>query len=137
MFANALRLRVLLRQSDRVNPSIEMQKIVSDPTTYPLFTSNADQATLQYLATKENAHPSYRGNVSNYSSSFKLAYNMETQLKAINDPRIILFAMPTSASASTNDPQYFGVPNGITDAAANSWNGGPQYQSAPGLLWAP
>ena len=137
MFANALHLRILLRQSDRVNPSDEMQKIISAPSTYPLFASNADQAALQYLATKENAHPCYRGNVSNYSSSYKLSYNMETQLKAINDPRLALFAMPTPASSGTNTPQYFGVPNGISDAAANVWNGGTSYQSAPGLMWAP
>jgi hypothetical protein len=137
MFANALRLRVLLRQCDRVDPSSEMQKIVSDPTTYPLFTSNSDQAALQYLETKENAHPCYNGNVSNYSSSFKLSYNMEIQLKAINDPRLALYAMPTSSSSSTDNPQYFGVPNGITDAAISVWNGGALNQSAPGLLWAP
>ncbi len=137
MFANALRLRVLLRQSDRVDPSAEMQKIVNDPATYPLFTSNADQAALQYLATKENAHPCYNGNVSNYSTSFKLSYNMELQLKAINDPRLALYGMPTPASSNTSDPQYSGVPNGITDAAINVWNGGASNQSAPGLLWAP
>ncbi len=137
MFANALRLRVLLRQCDRVNPSAEMQKMVSDPVKYPLFASHADQAALQYLATRENAHPTYRGNVSDYASSCRLSYNMELRLKAINDPRLAVYAMPTSATINTNNPQYFGVPNGIGDAAVNAWNGGTANHSPLGLLWAP
>ncbi len=137
MFANALRLRVLLRQCDRVDPSAEMQKIVSDPVKYPLFASHADQAALQYLATRENAHPAYNGNVSDYASSCRLSYNMELRLKAINDPRIAVYAMPTPATINTNNPQYFGVPNGITDAAVNAWNGGTANHSPAGLLWAP
>lgn len=137
MFANALHLRVLLRQCDRVNPSTEMQKIVNDPVKYPLFTSNANQAALQYLGSKENAHPAYSGNVSDYASSSRLSYNMELQLRAINDPRITVYAMPTAASINTNNPQYSGVPNGITDAAVNAWNGGTSNHSPCGLLWAP
>lgn len=137
MFANGLRLRVLLRQSARINPSSEMQKIISSPEKYPLFSSHNDQAALQYLETKENAHPAYRGNVSDYANSFRLSYTMEKQLKTISDPRIAAYAMPTPATANSANPQYYGVPNGISDADVNAWNGGSLNHSAPGLLWAP
>lgn len=134
-FANGLRLRILLRQSGRVNPSAEMQKIVSSPSTYPLFTGNQDQAALQYLADIGNEHPSYRGNVSDWASSTRLSYTMETVLKDLNDPRLAVFALPTPASANTGTPEYGGVPNGIQDI--EQWNGGSSNHSAIGLLWAP
>ena len=136
-FANGLRLRILLRQSDRQDPSTAMQAMVSDPSKYPLFTSHEDQAALQYLETSENAHPAFDGNVSDWSSSSstRLSYKMEGILKAMNDPRIAAFALPTSATIGTENPEYFGVPNGVLDVS--DWNGGVQNHSLIGLLWAP
>lgn len=134
-FANGLRLRILLRQSGRIDPSIEMEKIVNNPSQYPLFTSHTDQAALQYLATLANAHPSYQGNVSDWASSTRISTNMETILKSMNDPRLAVFAMPTPATINTDTPEYGGVPNGIQDVEA--WNGGSSNHSPIGLLWAP
>ncbi|MFD2789869.1 hypothetical protein KCTC52924_03650 [Arenibacter antarcticus] len=134
-FANGLRLRILMRQSGRVDPSPEMRKIIGNPTVYPLFTSFLDQAALQYLTEFENEHPSFRGNVSDWASSTRLSVTMEKVLKDLNDPRLAVFAMPTPASAGTATPQYGGVPNGIKDI--QQWNGGSVNHSAVGLLWAP
>lgn len=136
-FANGLRLRMLLRQSDRKDPSAEMQKIVSDPSTYPLFTSHEDQAALQYLEVQANAHPAYGGNVSDWASSAstRLSHNIEVILKSMNDPRIAVFALPTAATIDTDNPEYFGVPNGESDVS--DWNGGVSNHSLMGLLWAP
>lgn len=136
-FANGLNLRILLRQSGRKDPSAGMQKIVSDPGTYPLFTSHLDQAALQYLTPTSNAHPAYRGNVSDWSSSSstRLGYNMEVILNSMNDPRITAFALPTSATSDSDDPEYAGVPNGYQ--STEDWNGGVSHQSLMGLLFAP
>lgn len=134
-FANGLRLRILMRQSGRVDPSVEMQKIVGNATAFPLFTSHLDQAALQYLTEFGNEHPSFRGNVSDWASSTRLSSTMETVLKDRNDPRLAVFAMPTPASAGTGTPEYGGVPNGIQ--SVEQWNGGPANHSAIGLLWAP
>src|SRR5690606_23635766 len=97
-FANGLRLRILMRQSGRVDPSAEMQKTVGSPAAFPLFTSHQDQASLQYQTKFGNEHPSLRGTVSDWASSTRLSYNMETILKDRNDPRLAVFAMPTPAS---------------------------------------
>jgi hypothetical protein len=134
-FANSLSLRILMRQSDRVDPSASMQIIISNPTTFPLFTGNHDQAALQYLSEIGNEHPSFRGNVSAWASSSRLSTTMETVLKGLNDPRLAVFAMPTPATANTGSPQYGGVPNGIQDI--EQWNGGSTNHSPIGLLWAP
>src|SRR5690606_17157904 len=134
-FANGLRLRILMRQSGRVDPSAEMQKIVGSPAAFPLFTSHQDQAALQYLTEFGNEHPSFRGNVSDWASSTRLSYNMETILKDRNDPRLAVFSMPTPASAGTGTPEYGGVPKGIQ--SIEQWNGGPPNHSAIGLLCPP
>jgi SusD/RagB-like outer membrane lipoprotein len=136
-FANGLRLRMLLRQSDRKDPSAEMQKIVGNPSANPLFTSHEDQAALQYLTETNTAHPAFRGNVSDWSSSSstRLCTTMELILKGMNDPRIAAFALPTSASAGTGTPEYGGVPNGIIDPSQHA--GGVLHHSLIGLLWAP
>ncbi len=56
-FANSLSLRLLLRQSKKIDPSDQMQKIVNNPTKYPIFESNDDHATLTYLNQFPNLFP--------------------------------------------------------------------------------
>ena len=138
-FANGLQLRILLRQSDRKDPSVQMQKMMNDPATYPLFASHEEQAALQYLETETNANPLYRGNVSDWasSSSTRLAFTMDSILKSMNDPRIAAFALPTSASVDNDSVEYHGVPNGLNPGDAGNWNGGVLNQSLLGLLMAP
>lgn len=129
-FANSLRMRCLLRISDRVNPTAAMTAIVSDPVKNPLFTSNADQAALQYRNELGNEFPRYRGTYGESASE-----NLVNTLKSLNDPRLYVFAQPTAATAGSANPQYVGVPNGI--ANEDTFNGGPDNQSLPGLIWAP
>ncbi len=129
-FANSLKLRCLLRISDRQDPSAQMQAIVSDPVTYPLFSGNADQAALQYLNELNNEFPRYRGTFGESASE-----NMVNILKGLNDPRLFVFAQPTPATDGSANPEYVGVPNGIPDES--TFNGGTANQSLPGLLWAP
>ena len=137
-FANSLSLRILLRQSGRKDPSVEMQKIIGNPSTYPIFTSYKDQAALQYLNKRENAHPIFLKQPSNWQGSEQLTQNLEVILKSMNDPRLAVFAMPTPASVTAGGPpQYFGVPNGMQQAETTNWNGGVNNQSTLGLLWAP
>lgn len=130
-FANSLRLRCLLRISDRKDPTAAMSEIVSNPATYPLFTSYQEQAALQYLTEFGNEFPRYRGNGFGQSAS----QTMVNILKDLNDTRLRVFAQPTPASAGSATPVYVGVPNGIADES--TFNGGTANQSLPGLMWAP
>jgi hypothetical protein len=119
--ANGLRLRLLLRQSERVDPAAEMQKIVSDPATYPLFTSYTDQAALEYLAdTPANESPFYRSG--NGGTNTKVSKQLVDFLKMTNDKRLYVYALPTPASSEIDkngnrpDPSkfvYAGDLNGI------------------------
>ncbi|MFZ6014568.1 MAG: SusD/RagB family nutrient-binding outer membrane lipoprotein, partial [Bacteroidota bacterium] len=131
-FANSLRVRAAMRISDRVDPTAVLQQIMSDPNAYPIFESFQDQAALQYIDEFGNQFPRYRA-----QNSSGVSQSLIDRLKAINDPRIHVFAQPTPTSA-TGQPAnfvYAGVPNGITDAQEAAFNGGPANQSVVGLLW--
>lgn len=144
-FANSLRLRILMRLSDRQDPTQAMQAIVSNPSQNPIFENLSDQAALQYLQDVPNQHPLF----TNRSGSFdevRLSEKMENVLKDLNDPRLFAYAQPTTSSAAgVVGPvsAYEGVPNGLGDEEALKYapsgdpsKGGSNYLSRVGLLWA-
>lgn len=135
--STGLMIRLLMRQSEQVDPSISLNKILSNPTAYPLFSSHEDQAALQYIAdTRGNAMPLFLKSNSDYATSTRVSKNLVDHLKLLNDPRLPVFALPTQASVTGTNPdprdfEYVGAVNG---------NGpllDPKEYSAPGMLWAP
>lgn len=128
-----------MRISDRKDPSVELNAIVSNPSQYPIFESYSDQAALQYLDEFGNTFPRYNeSNLGVFTTSTHVTENLVNRLKALNDPRIHVLAQPTPATVSGNPAnfQYMGVPNGITDGAEGAYNGGANNQSNMGLLWS-
>lgn len=134
-FANSLRLRLLLRQSERVDPSAAMREIVSNPAEYPIFESNEDQAALQYRPEDPNQWPLYTTRAGSYDE-LRLSAKMEATLKAYDDPRLRVYAQPTTNSADTGQPEYTGVLNGLNDEEALIYKGGSNFVSRVGLLFA-
>lgn len=141
-FANSLRLRLLMRISDRQDPSIAMQEIVSNPSNYPIFEGNEDAAVIQWNA--DNPQPKYETRSGSYDE-VRLSLTLETRLKELNDRRLIVFAQPTTNSGegiySENLENYVGMPNGLNDenALAYSPTGNPEesgsnYISRIGVL---
>ncbi len=134
--ANSLRLRYLLRISDRVDTKAEMQAIVNDPVTYPVFESNADNATLKYLETPPNQWPLFTTRVGSFDE-FRLSKTLGDYLSSIQDPRLEVIARPTENSVAGGGPPVIaGIPNGLEDTQALSYNGGPQNVSRVGLTFA-
>lgn len=140
-FANSLRLRLLLRMSAKKNVAADMAAIVSNPTAYPIFTSNADNAALSYLGSAPNNHPinENRKTRDDHRVSKTL---IDMLYKEVDSPdwRVSLYA---SLTDGTGD--YDGLPNGLrsSDAANYADNGlkntskiGSFYTqaSAPGML---
>jgi len=136
-FANGLRLRLLLRMSGVIGAKIdvgtEMNTIVSDPATYPLFASNDDQAALEFTDELNNEFPAYHNPP---IGDYHLSTTFETNLKDLNDPRIAFFAMPTPASYGSNNPVYAGVPNCI-GTIESTYNGGSNNQSQESPILMP
>jgi hypothetical protein len=138
-FANGLSLRLLMRESAKVDVSSTMTAIVNDPAKYPLFGSFGDQAALQFNDDREaNYSPFY--NASNFSTETKVSKQLIDTLKAFNDKRLRVYALPTPNSSATG-------PNGArpdTSAFiyAGELNGTGKFADANvsspmGMLWMP
>ncbi|MGB3851786.1 MAG: SusD/RagB family nutrient-binding outer membrane lipoprotein [Tunicatimonas sp.] len=135
--ANSLRLRVLLRQSNQVDPSAAMEAILNDPNA-PIFTSNDDQAVFNYLASAPNQQPLYTTRSGSFDE-YRLSKLLENTLKGLNDNRLHVYAQPTSdaeAGLVGEEEAYQGVPNGLADESALVFNGGSNFVSQVGLLYA-
>lgn len=134
--ANSLRLRLLMRLSKKRNVNADMQAIVANPSTSPIFTSNDDNAELKYLAdVPANQWPLYGARVGSFDE-FRVSKTLSDRLTAINDPRLNVFGRPSQKSVAAGSPKIEGIPNGLGDVAALNYNGGPQGVSRVGYAYA-
>lgn len=134
-FANSLRIRYLMRISGKTNVAADLQAIVSDPVTFPVFSGNGDNAALVYSSAAPNQWPLYGSRVGSFDE-FRLSKTLGDALSAMSDPRLAVFARPTQNSVTQGSPVIAGVPNGLEDTQALSYNGGPQGVSRVGLSFA-
>lgn len=140
--ANSLRVRYLMRISDRVDVSADLQAIMSDPANNPVFEGspgkwNEDNAVYTYLSNSPDQFPLYSTRIGSFNE-FRASKTMMDKLVGLNDVRYKVFFRPTpetEATASTADDVYVGIPNGMDDVSALTYNGGPQFQSRIGILY--
>lgn len=129
--ANSLRLRCLMRISNKVDVKSAMVEIISSPQQYPLFESNEDNAALSYLPAFPNQWPIHTYRVGSFDE-YRLSKTLGETLKALNDPRLEVLARPTAATAGTDHAEHIGVPNGLNDAEALAYHGGSNNISRMG-----
>jgi hypothetical protein len=121
-FANSLRLRLLLRMSDRNSTLVtnEMTKmLVTNAADYPIFTSNADNASLAYLGSSPNNNPinENRKTRDDHRVSATLIDIMYTN-NVFVDWRVVAYA-----ELAEGPQDFVGLPNGLTSAKAAAYNG--------------
>ncbi len=143
--ANSLRLRALMRLSKRIDPSSAMQAIVNDPSGSPIIASNDDNAALQHLPDVPNQHYLFTTRSGSFDE-YRLSTTMERVLKDYNDPRLFVYAQPTTDSGAglVGEPEdYAGVPNGLADEDAYGYSptgdpnkGGSNFISNVGMLFS-
>lgn len=139
-FANSLRLRLLMRRSDRVNPTADMTAIFGDPATYPVFEGVEDNAALKYLGSAPNNNPinENRKTRDDHRVSKTLVDYLYTEAPS-PDYRVSVYA------ELDGNNEYEGLPNGMLSNDAANYNGnGLKYTSkigsyfsnatAPGML---
>jgi hypothetical protein len=118
-FANSLRMRLLLRMSgkDAATATAELTKMVGDPSTYPIFESNDDNAALKYLGSAPNNHPmnENRKTRDDHRVSKTLVDMMWTNSPNL-DYRICIYAERIGNS-------FEGMPNGLTSSKALAYKG--------------
>lgn len=135
--ANSLRIRYLMRISDRRDVSADLSAIVNNPEDFPVFTSNDDHAVYTYQAESPNQFPLFTYRIGSFNE-FRASKTLTDKLKATDDPRLYIFVRPTpatEATPTTADDQYVGIPNGMADVEALTYNGGPEFQSRIGPLF--
>jgi hypothetical protein len=135
--ANALRLRYLLRISGRKDVSSAMETILANSQENPLFESNADNATYSFSPNAPDQFPILALRVASFNE-YRASQTLVNTLAAYNDPRLFVYFRPTPATETTANPsddQYLGIPNGMTEVRAATYNGGPDFQSRVGPLF--
>jgi hypothetical protein len=121
-FANSLRLRYLLRLSNKaeVNAPTEINTIVSNPATYPIITENNEAAVYDFTGVSPNIS-SLAVQAMPVFSGLSMSKRIQDVFASYNDPRVdFFFIRPVNA---TRFPNHEGVPNGIPREQAQSWNG--------------
>ncbi|MBK7870340.1 MAG: SusD/RagB family nutrient-binding outer membrane lipoprotein [Saprospiraceae bacterium] len=131
--ANSLRVRYLMRISNKRDVSAELKSIVGDPKQ-PVFGSNADNAVYDYLASAPDQFPQFTNRIGSFNE-FRASKTAVDMLKTLNDDRMFIFFRPTPATEGSASPVYEGIPNGLADAEALQYNGGPQNHSRIGELY--
>lgn len=146
-FANTLLIRYAMYMSDVAPDSTKalLTEILSDPDTYPIMESNADNAYFHYDGNQ------YRSCMYSLSASkideAPFSNVFVERLITLKDPRLPVYARPvqfTHTDASKNvlpsnpgTDKYAGHLYGITtdNAYASSWNEGANYASKLGTYF--
>ncbi len=88
-FANSLRVRLLMRTSNVVNIGDQLQEIINNPASHPLFESNADNAIYHYSGALPDISPFSRGVGREYSYFLGVpTTHFVRELQDNDDPRI-------------------------------------------------
>jgi len=108
-FANSLRLRLAIHLS-KADPTKAASEAAA-AVAAGVFTSNADNAQLMYLATSPNRNPIY--NDAQGRDDYGMSKTFVDSLTSFADPRLPVFAQTNPAGTG-----YQGLPNGLNDGEA-------------------
>ncbi len=118
-FFNSLRFKLLNRQAHKVaSSSAEMQAMLDDPATYPMMTSNDEIAQLAYGAVPTN-NPWNDILIQQGRTDWNINSTLVDKLKAYNDPRLEVYAVPGSLAGGN----ITGHPSGLPGEIATKFNG--------------
>lgn len=103
-FANSLRLRLLLRISKRdgeVNVKEQINAILADPTRYPLFKDNTDNAVFKYPGTFPYFNPYYNARTLDWREGTYFTKFFLDKMNAVKDPRRSIWAIPVTVDGQS------------------------------------
>lgn len=134
---NSFHLRILINLSKRasdLNVASRFQKIISDPTTYPIFESNADNMERHYGNEQNNFYEFNPGNYGFNRNRNIMGSTYLDLLKELNDPRIYEVADPAPALYDPSNPDDL---DAYVGADTGAEQGPIQVASDNGLLSYP
>jgi hypothetical protein len=106
-FANSLKIRILMRQSAKLNVNAAVAQIFGNPTEYPVFENVADQATLVYNNNTDLYYwfiqnPPADGSGVDFNGDGRVSDVLVNMLASKNDPRLQIYTSPTKNSYNAN-----------------------------------
>ncbi len=117
-FASSLKVRYLIRISKKVNVTAALQILL---TQNNLFRNNSDNAVIPFLASAPNQWFLINEREGRYAD-VRMSYTSENILVGLNDARLGVYFKPTASSATTSNPVYKGLPNGLSRASQNAYD---------------
>ena len=96
-FCNSLRLRLLLRISQKdgeINVNEQINNILTNPSLYPVFESNSDEAILMFPGTFPYFNPYYNARTLGWRDGTYFTIYFLNNLNAIEDPRRDVWVIP-------------------------------------------
>ncbi len=116
-FTNSLRLRLANRQAAKkpTESRAVIAEIMGDPATYPIFSSNADNAVLKHTTNRPSNNEWHEAMIQGNRTDWNVGKTLIDRLLALNDTRVEVYAQPVSPGV------YAGIPNGLPDADATTY----------------
>lgn len=121
-YCNSMRLRLAMRISG-VSPELAKQtveEVLGDPATYPIMTSNDDNAFFWWIGTDPNYYEPMANGYRTRKTEYCAADIMVDHLKSHNDPRISVYCQPTPESVAAGTVEYVGYTIGARANAVAS-----------------
>jgi hypothetical protein len=115
-FANSLRIRLANRQAAKKSAESKaiFAEILGNPSTYPIFTSNDDNAVLKNTDTRPSNNEWNEVMIVGGRTDWNLSKTLVDKLLGLNDPRLSVFGNPVKGV-------FEGIPNGLPDAIATTY----------------
>ncbi len=129
-FANSLRLRLAIHLSNVDQTKAASEAAAAVAAAGGVFTSNADNAQLMYLATSPNQNPIYGDAHVGNRDDYGLSRSFVDTLNSWNDPRLPVYAQVPPAGTP-----YRGLANGLLDGEKIDTLDALKYISRIGALW--
>ena len=129
-FANSLRLRLAIHLSKADAAKAQSEAAAAVAAAGGVFTSNADNAELLYLATSPNQNPIYGDAHVGNRDDYGLSRSFVDTLNSWNDPRLPVYAQVPPAGTA-----YRGLANGLLDGERIDSLDALKYISRIGALW--
>ncbi|HYE53666.1 MAG TPA: SusD/RagB family nutrient-binding outer membrane lipoprotein, partial [Chitinophagaceae bacterium] len=111
-FCNSLRMRLLLRVSNRTEMDSwnTLRTMIANPATYPVFTANDNAAVLKLTGVTPLISP--WGRPQDFTTGRAAAKFFLDSLNAMNDPRRAKFASQARNASGSANIGYKGIPSG-------------------------
>lgn len=111
-FCNTLRLRLLLRllkRNSEIDVTTQINAILADPVTYPVFSSNADDGIFKYPNVTPYFNPYYTARQLDWRDGTYFTKFFLKKMNTDNDPRRAIWALPVTVGGAS---VYQGIESG-------------------------